>query len=261
VPDWIAVILLGIIEGVTEFLPVSSTGHLLLAERWLPEQTDLFNTVIQCGAVLAVLLVFSTRVRQLLTTWREPASRDYILKLLTAFLITAAGGLLVKKFGWKLPHEAAPVAWATLIGGVFFIVVETWLRGGAQRAEVTWLVALAVGLAQLVAGIFPGASRSGTTILIALVLGLARPAATEFSFLLGIPTLLAASAYEILSSARHHQIEIEHWSMTALGTIAAAITAFVVVRWLLHFVQTHTFVAFGWYRIILGALILIFARS
>ena len=123
VPDWIAVILLGIIEGVTEFLPVSSTGHLLLAERWLPEQTDLLNTVIQCGAVLAVLLVFSARVRHLLSTWREPASRDYLLKLTAAFLLTATGGLLVKKLGWKLPHEAAPVAWAT----------RSWARRSAER--------------------------------------------------------------------------------------------------------------------------------
>ena len=260
-PDWTAVIILGIIEGITEFLPVSSTGHLLLAEHWLPEQTDLFNTVIQCGAVLAVLLVFSARVRQLLSTWREPGSRDYLLKLAAAFLITATGGLLVKKLGWKLPHEATPVAWATLIGGVFFIVVETWLRGAAPRTEVTWLVALAVGVAQLVAGVFPGASRSGTTILIALILGLARPAATEFSFLLGIPTLLSVGAYEILSAARHHQVENEHWSMVALGTVVAAVTAFGVVKWLLRYVQTHTFVMFGGYRILLGALILILARS
>ncbi len=259
-PDWIAVILLGIIEGITEFLPVSSTGHLLLAEQWVPRQSDLFNTIIQCGAVLAVLVVFAGRVRQLLATWREPASRDYLLKLTAAFLITAAGGLLVKKLGWKLPHEAAPVAWATLVGGVFFIIVETWLRGGASRAEVTWGIALAMGLAQLIAGVFPGASRSGTTILIALILGLARPAAIEFSFLLGIPTLLAAGGYEIVSSIRHHQAEIENWGLVALGSAVAAVTAFAVVKWLLRFVQTHTFIAFGWYRIVLGLVILILLR-
>jgi undecaprenyl-diphosphatase len=261
VPNWIAVIILGIIEGVTEFLPVSSTGHLLLAEQWLPEQTDLFNTVVQCGAVLAVLVVFAARVRQLLSTWRQPASRDYLLKLAAAFCITAAGGLVVKHLGWKLPHETAPVAWATLLGGVFFVIVEIWLRGSAQYTEVTWLVALAVGGAQLVAGIFPGASRSGTTILISLILGLARPAATEFSFLLGIPTLLSAGAYEMLSAVRHHQVENEKWSLVALGTTVAAATAFVAVKWLLRYVQTHTFVVFGWYRLVLGALILIWGRS
>ncbi|MBI5772827.1 MAG: undecaprenyl-diphosphate phosphatase [Verrucomicrobia bacterium] len=258
-PDWIAVILLGIVEGVTEFLPVSSTGHLLIAERWMPRQSDLFNVVIQCGAVLAVLVVFSRRVKQLALEWRQPEARDYLLKLAAAFVITGVGGVLLKKAGLKLPKEVAPIAWATLVGGVFFVVVERWLRGRATRDDITWAVALTIGAAQLLAVVFPGASRSGTTILAALVLGLSRPAATEFSFILGIPTLLAAGGLEIVSELRHHGTGGENWALLALGTAVAAVTAFLAVKWLLRYIQSHTFTAFGWYRIGVGVLILLLA--
>src|SRR5262245_18854256 len=260
--DGIAVLLLGVIEGVTEFLPVSSTGHLLLAENlhWLPQQSELFNTVIQCGAVLAVLMVFWKRAGQLLRGWREPASRNDLLKLVAAFAITAAGGLVVETLDWALTRDSAPVAWATLIGGVLFIAVEAWLRGKPRHDEVSWATAIAVGVAQLLAGVFPGASRSGATILVALLFGVSRPAATEFSFLLGIPTLLATGAFEVLSALHHGTAGAEHWGHLAFGAAVAAVMAFIVVKWLLRYVQTHTFVAFGWYRIVLGAAILIFAR-
>jgi undecaprenyl-diphosphatase len=256
-PEWLVVILLGAIEGVTEFLPISSTGHLLLAERWLPRQTDLFNIVIQSGAVLAVLFVFTKRAKQLFHDWRQPATRDYLLKLSTAFVITAIGGVLLKATGFKLPAHAAPVAWATFIGGVLILIIEAAIGRRKLSNEITWTIAIAVAVGQLVAAAFPGASRSGTTILFALVLGLNRPLATEFSFLLGIPTLLAAGGLEIFSALRHAPIESIPWNMILLGTIASAVTAFIAVKWLLRFVQTHTFMIFGWYRIALGAVILI----
>ena len=256
-PEWIAVVCLGLIEGITEFLPVSSTGHLLLAEHWLPRQSDLFNTVVQTGAVFAVILIFTGRIKDLLWRWRDPASQDYLSKLAVAFFITGVGGLILKKGGFKLPETMAPVASATLIGGILFLAVESWLRGRASSDLVTWRIALAVGLAQLVAAIFPGASRSGTTILVALVLGLGRPAATEFSFLLGIPTLVSAGALQTIGALRHPAGEPVNWSMIALGSVIAAVTAFAVVRWLLRFVQSHTFVGFAWYRIVLGLLILV----
>jgi undecaprenyl-diphosphatase len=251
-PEWLAIVCLGIIEGITEFLPVSSTGHLLLAEHWLPRQSDLFNTVIQCGTVLAVIVVFTGRLKKLLLHWREPASRDYILKLAAAFVITGIGGIVLKKLHFKLPETTTPVASATLIGGVFFVVVEQWLRNKPLRDEITWRVALAVGLAQLLAAIFPGTSRSGVTILCALILGTGRPAATEFSFLLGIPTLLAAGGLQIASAFHHHETASINWSMLLLASVVAAVVAFAAVQWLLRFVQTHTFVGFGWYRILLG---------
>ena len=259
-PDWLAIICLGIIEGVTEFLPVSSTGHLLLAEHWLPRQSDLFNTVIQCGTVMAVLVVFTGRLKQLLLRQSEPEARAYLLKLAAAFILTAIGGLTLKKLGFKLPEEVTPVASATLMGGVFFIGVEQWLRGKPLRDDVTWRVALAVGLSQLLAAVFPGTSRSGVTILAALVLGTGRPAATEFSFLLGIPTLLSAGGLQVYSAFRHHELASVNWGHLALGSVVAAVVAFGVVKWLLRFVQSHTFVGFGWYRIILGILMLTLVR-
>jgi undecaprenyl-diphosphatase len=254
-------IVLGVIEGVTEFLPVSSTGHLLLAQAWLPAQSALFNTVIQSGAVLAVGLVFTRRLRELALEWRAPATRDYAFKLAAAFVLTALCGLGLKWLGWKLPERAAPVAWATLVGGVLFLVVERRLAGRTPRTEIPWPVAVAVGLAQVAAGALPGTSRSGATILAALLLGVERRAATEFSFLLGVPTLLAAGAYECWAVQRDGGLGAVNWPLLLLATAVSAGTAFVVVRWLLHFVQTHTFVVFGWYRVALGAAILLLARE
>ncbi len=262
-PEWVVAILLGVIEGVTEFLPVSSTGHLLIAQRWLGHKSDLFNVVIQSGAVLAVLVVFSNRLRQLAETWRTPSTRGYVGKLVFAFIITGFGGLILEKAGLKLPDKVAPVAWATLIGGVLFLLIEKRKNASgssdATASEVTWLIAIAIALAQLVAAAFPGASRSGATILVALLLGLSRPLAVEFSFLLGVPTLLAAGAWKTYKALRHDAPPAtEEWVLILLGTVMSALTAFVVVKWLLRFVQTHTFVAFGWYRIALGVLLLLF---
>jgi undecaprenyl-diphosphatase len=260
-PDWLVAICLGVVEGVTEFLPVSSTGHLLLAQHWLPRQSDLFNTVIQCGAVLAVIIIFTERLKQICFQWRERSTQDYVFKLALAFGITGVGGLLLKKYDFKLPDEAVvPVASATLIGGVFFLVIEQWLKNKPLAPAITWRVAIAVGLAQLLAAVFPGTSRSGVTILAALVLGVSRPAAAEFSFLLGIPTLLSAGALQAMDAIKDPAAEPIHWSMLIVGSLTAAATAFVTVKWLLRFVQTHSFVGFGWYRIALGILLLLFVN-
>ncbi len=280
-PDWIAVVLLGIIEGVTEFVPVSSTGHLLLTEKllhaigglaaghWLvkpsPEK-DLFNVVIQCGAVLAVLPLFPDRLRQFLFGWREPATRDHLLKIFTAFAVTGAGGLALEMKRFRLPEELLPVAVALFAGGILFLVVERWLRQRALHDQVTWLIVFAVGAGQLIAAVFPGTSRSGATILLALALGLNRPAATEFSFLVGIPTMLAAGGLKIFKALHHAAAEapVEHWTLVALAAAVAAAVSFIAVKWLLRYIQTHTFTAFGWYRIglaILIALLLLVPRQ
>ena len=257
-PDWLAVVILGVIEGITEFLPISSTGHLLLVENasLLPRQSDLFNITIQSGAALAVLAAFGGRIRGLLSHIFEAEEGGYLLKLLVAFVITGAGGVAIKRLGFTLPKEIAPIAWATLLGGIVIIVIEWSLRGRPVRRDVTWGVAVAVGLAQLLAAGFPGTSRAAATIMIAMVLGLARPAATEFSFLVGVPTLLAAGALETLQALRHPTGPPTRWSLLALGTVVSAVAAFVVVRWLLRWVQTHSFVPFGWYRIALGLVML-----
>lgn len=253
-PAWLAVVILGVIEGLTEFLPISSTGHLLLVENshWLPQQSDLFNITIQSGAALAVLFAFSTRVRQLLAGLGDPDTRSYVSKLVLAFVITGVGGLLLKKLGFTLPKETAPIAWATLLGGIAILAIEWMVRGRTLRPDISWLTAVVVGLAQLLAAVFPGTSRAGATILLALALGVARPAATEFSFLVGVPTLLAAGAYETQHALRHPGPVATDWGMLVLGTVVSAIAAFLVVRWLIRWIQTHNFSPFGWYRIALG---------
>ena len=270
--DWLTSIILGIIEGITEFLPISSTGHLLVPQQlgWLEKQSDVFNIAIQGGAVIAVLFNFTDRVKQLVFMWRDPESFDYMAKLLLAFFITGCGGVLIDMLGFKLPEEVLPVALALLIGGVLFVVVEKRLGGRPRLAKVTWAIAIAVGFGQLIAAVFPGASRSGSTILIALLMGLKRAPAIEFTFLLGVPTLLAAGAYKVFTAIKdikvttleewlgfRYVVPIENWWQLVLAMLVSAVTAFVSVKWLLRYIQTHTFVAFGWYRIAVGLILLI----
>jgi undecaprenyl-diphosphatase len=260
-PDWVAVVILGIIEGITEFLPISSTGHLLLAGHWFDIKSefirsDLFTVAIQPGAVAAVLVIFRERLTNLARKWREPEQRDYILKLLAAFFLTGVGGLAIKKAGFELPEEVGPIAWALIIGGVLFLIVEMWLKNRLLSNRVTWAIALAIGVSQLLAAVFPGLSRSGATILVALMMGLARPQAAEFSFLLGIPTLLAAALLEGYGAVKEPPPYPVDWWLVLLGAAVSAVTAFIAVKWLLRFIQTHTFSGFGIYRIVLGALVL-----
>ena len=266
-PDWLQVILLGVVEGITEFLPVSSTGHLLLAEPWLGARPDHFTICIQSGAVLAVLAVFRERVCLLWKKRREAKTQDYLKKLGFSFVLTGFGGLALKAAGWELPNESAPIGWALLIGGLLFIAYELRhpkkTNQEKQDAEnnkplsLTWILAIAFGLAQLVAMVFPGASRSGATILIGLLLGMARRDAVEFSFLLGVPTLLAAGGYELASALKENaNAVISEWDTLLIGTAASAVTAFIVVNWLLGYLQRNTFMAFGWYLFGVGLLVL-----
>lgn len=262
VPDWLVVALLGIVEGITEFLPVSSTAHLLLTEQFVKgaeryQGDDLFNIVIQSGAVIAVIPLFRQRFAQL-RHWRERPSQDLLGKIFVAFCITGIGGLILDKLHFKLPEKALPIALAMFIGGVLFLLIEWWARGKTRADEVTWVVALTVGLGQLLAAVFPGTSRSGATILLSLLLGLSRPAATEFSFLVGIPTMLAAGGWKVFKALRHAEAAPD-WAAVTLGFVVAAIVSFIAVKWLLRFIQTHTFVGFGWYRIIVGGAILLLA--
>lgn len=262
-PDWLSVILLGVIEGVTEFLPISSTGHLLIPQTLglLPVKSDLFNVVIQSGAVLAVLAVFSQRVKDMALTLGKPETRDYLGKLAVAFLLTAAGGLLIHKLDIQMPETVVPVAWATLVGGLVILFLERVYAGKEGLMEVTWKVAVAVAAAQLLAAALPGTSRSGASIMMAMAFGIARPAATEFSFLLGIPTLMAAGVFKIVDELQKNGAAGEDWGMLVLGTVVSALSAFVVVRWLIRFVQSHTFNGFAIYRVVLGAGLLIYAYS
>src|SRR5258708_6772119 len=225
-PDWLIVAILGIVEGITEFIPVSSTGHLLLSEQLLGvKESDLFNIVIQCGAVIAVLPLFPNRLHKFIFEWRDKQTQSYLLKIFVAFFITGAIGFVLDKKGFKLPESPAPIAWALLIGGILFLVVEFFLRGKKLSNEITWPIVFAVAIGQLIAAVFPGSSRSGSTILLALFLGLSRPAATEFFFLVGIPTMLASGPLKIFK-AIHHPFPLapqEKWGILLLSTLLAAL--------------------------------------
>ncbi len=257
--DLLHTLLLGIIEGITEFLPVSSTGHLLIAEKLgLGQRSDLFNIGIQAGAILAITLVYWKRIWQLLTQWRDPANRDYLFKLTVAFLITCVLGLIVTHYGFKLPETVTPIAWALVIGGFWMIGAEQLAARQADRTEVTWRVAILVGIAQMVAGVFPGTSRSGATIFTAMLAGTSnRAAATEFSFLVGIPTMYAATGYELLKALKGGGGAQEDWSALMVGFVVSLIVAFIAVKWLLGYIRSHRFTAFAIYRIVLGVALLL----
>jgi len=265
--ELLSVILLGLIEGITEFLPISSTGHLLIAEHWLGARSDLFNVVIQAGAIFAVTLIYWRRLWQLATGLGRVENRDYALKLFVAFAITAILGFIVTKLGFKLPEKITPVAWALLIGGVWMIVAEYFAARRRDNAQVSWTVAILVGLAQIVAAIFPGTSRSAATIFVAMLAGSSnRPAATEFAFLVGIPTMFAASGYELLKVLKGGPLQAgtlpqgmlhEDWGALGIAFVVSTLTAFVAVKWLLGFIRTHRYTAFAIYRIIAGAALLL----
>ena len=256
--ELLKVILLGVIEGITEFLPISSTGHLLIAERFgLGARSDLFNIGIQAGAILAVTLIYWKRIWQLLTRWRDPVHRDYLLKLVTAFAITAVLGFIAVKLGFKLPETVTPVAWALVIGGFWMIGAELLAARQPDRTDVTWRVAILVGIAQMIAGIFPGTSRSAATIFAAMLFGTSnRAAATEFAFLVGIPTMYAATGYELLKVLHGGGAAHEDWTALVVGFAVSAIVAFIAVKWLLGYIRTHTFTPFAIYRIAFGVALL-----
>ena len=241
------------IEGITELLPISSTGHLLIAEHWPGERSETFNIVIQAGAILAVTVIYWQRILALVVGWRRPENLAYAGKSAVAFLVTVILGLLAKRLGFALPDTPRPIAWALLIGGLWMIAAEQIAARRPDCATVTWTVAVVVGVAQIVAAVFPGTSRSAATIFAAMLVGTNnRVAATEFAFLVGIPTMYAASAYE-LYGALHHGGAREDWTALGVAFVVSAITAFIAVKWLLGYIQSHRFTLFAIYRIVLGA--------
>ena len=243
-------LILGIVEGLTEFLPISSTGHLILAGDLLGyqgERASVFYVAIQTGAMLAVVWEYRTRFFRVdLQLWRN---------LLVAFLPAAVLGLLFGGFIKAQLFGPVPVAIAFIAGGIIILLVD---RGGrVARIEttraMTLLDALKVGLAQCFA-LIPGTSRSGATIIGGMLFGLSRPAATEFSFFLAVPTLVAAGAYDMW---KHRSLfSADDLDMFAVGLAASFASAFVVIRWLVRYVATHDFRPFAWYRIVFGLVVL-----
>ena len=252
------VVLLGIIEGITEFLPVSSTGHLLIAEHWLGRRSDLFNVATQAGAILAVVIIYWPRLWDLAMHFAKTENRSYVCKLAAAFAITVVGGFIAKKMGLELPDTIGPVAWALIIGGFAIFAIESYVKRRPPSDALTWKVAFWVGMGQILAAVFPGVSRSAATIFAAMLAGVtSRPAAAEFSFLVGVPTMFAATAYEVFDVYQSDRLANENWTELAVGFVVSAVVAFIAVKWLLRYVQTHSFNPFGWYRIAFGLLLVV----
>jgi undecaprenyl-diphosphatase len=253
-------LILGIIEGLTEFLPVSSTGHLILAGDLLhfnDERGKLFEIVIQSGAILAVCWEYRRRIASVLTGLvSDPSARRLARNLAIAFMPLALLGLLFKKIIEAHLFKPLPVAMAFIIGALVILWAEK--RKHTVRInsvdELSALDALKLGLAQACA-LIPGTSRSGATIIGGLLFGLSRKAATEFSFFLAIPTLLAASAY--LLYKERALLSADDLGMWSIGFIAAFVAAFLCVRWLLRYIATHDFTIFAWYRIAFGLVVII----
>jgi len=256
-------LILGIVEGVTEFLPVSSTGHLILAGDLLNFNDDrgkLFEIVIQFGAILAV--VWEYRQRLLVVArgaFSDKAAQKFILNLFIAFLPLAILGLLFGKAIKANLFNPIAVASSFIVGG--FVILWAEKREHKIRIqdveEMTSLDAVKMGLAQAFA-LIPGTSRSGSTIIGGLLFGLSRKAATEFSFFLAIPTLTAATAYQLYKERA--LLSFDDIGMWVVGFVSAFVSAFLCVRWLLRFISSHDFIPFAWYRIAFGIVVLMTAH-
>jgi undecaprenyl-diphosphatase len=249
-------IVLGIVEGLTEFLPVSSTGHLILAGHFLEFGTPELEIFIQVGAMLALTWVYRARLLGIArAATHEPRARGLVLKVLAAFLPAAAVGLLAHD--WIEEHLFRPsfVAAMLAVGGVAILVIDRNERpaGLAELEGMTWVQAWAIGVGQTLS-LLPGVSRSAATIVAGLLAGLDRRAATEFSFLLALPTLYAASLYSIWSA--RDRIDGHMMLAMAVGLIAAYLSAVAVIHGFLRYVQSNTLRPFGWYRIAVGAAVL-----
>ena len=212
--------------------------------------------LIQVGPILASALVFRARIWKWIRHWKEAAVQSEILKVFAAFFITGVGGLALQKAGIELPDSVLPIAIATLVGVPVILWIESRASGRNLTSEMTWAAALTVAGAQLLAAVFPGTSRSGACIMAAIALGVARPAAVEFSFLVGIPTMLAAGGYKLLKAVAVHDTAIFAAPSTWIAFATATVSAFLAVGWLLRYVQARDFKPFAWYRLILGIALL-----
>lgn len=269
--DWILIckaLVLGVVEGLTEFLPVSSTGHLIVAGSLLdfnPPQAKTFDVVIQLGAIFAVCWEYRRKIGSVVSGLpSQPVARRFTLNVIIATIPAVVLGLLFEKTIKAALFSPVPVALALVIGGLVILWAEARQRdrGVAPRVHsvdaLTPLDALKVGVAQCFA-LVPGMSRSGSTIIGGMLFGLDRRVATEFSFFLAIPIIFGATLYEMLKS--WHTLTTDALGLFAVGLIAAFISAFACVRWLLRYIAAHDFTAFAWYRIGFGLLILLIGYS
>jgi undecaprenyl-diphosphatase len=258
-------LILGVVEGLTEFLPISSTGHLIIASQLLgfhDEKGKVFEIAIQTGAMLAIVWEYRERfARALAGIGRDPVATRFVVNLVVAFMPAAVLGLAFGKYIKAHLFNAIAVALAFIAGGVIILWVERSKprRVAVERVDdMTWTDALKVGIAQAFA-LIPGTSRSGATIIGGMLFGLSRKAATEFSFFLAVPTLVAAGLYDLL---KHRDLlSAADLPVFGVGLVAAFVSAFVCVRWLIRYIATHDFTIFAWYRIVFGAIVLLTAYA
>ena len=270
-------IVYGIVEGITEWLPVSSTGHLILVEQLIPFKGvsenffDMFDVVIQLGAILAVVILFWNKIWPFALTKKERKGQTGIasyfkkdiwalwFKILVSTIPAAVIGLLFDDLFNALFYNPVCVAMALIVFGIAFIIIERWHKGRTfeinSLSEITYKTALLIGIFQVIAAIFPGTSRSGATIVGALLIGVSRTVAAEYTFFLAIPVMFGASLLKVVKFG---------FSFTALeigvlitGTFVSFAVSLLAVRFLMEYVKKHDFQLFGWYRIILGAIVLV----
>jgi undecaprenyl-diphosphatase len=252
--------IMGVVEGLTEFLPISSTGHLILAASLLAftgEKVKVFEIAIQTGAMFAVIWEYRARLAATVAgLGRDPVARRFALNVAVAFAPAVVLGLAFGKLIKQHLFHPVPVAVAFILGGLVILWVERRQARPPvveQIDELTPGMALRIGLVQCLA-LVPGTSRSGATIIGAMLLGLSRRCATEFSFFLGIPTLMGAGAYSVWKERA--ALSIADAPVFAVGLVFAFLSALVCIRWLIRWVSTHDFVPFAWYRIAFGLVVL-----
>ena len=280
---YIQSIILGIVEGLTEFLPVSSTAHLRITEALMKIPLDdaywkMYTIVIQLGAILALALLFAGRIAGFIRTFPkgEKGDRNWLTHpisfTLIAFACTSVPALLLHKWSEKNLGSLNVIALALLIGGIVMWIVDAW---AARRDAVTTHVeemslpqAIWIGLCQTLSAVFPGTSRSMSTIAAGQIAGLDRPSALEFSFLLSIPTMIAATVWDLLKelhpshgAVAHVVMTTDNWIVLIIGFVVSFIVAMGVVEWFLHWVRKHGFTMFAIYRIILGAALLLWGTK
>lgn len=271
-------IILGIVEGITEWLPISSTGHLILVEQLIPFQEtgegffDMFDVVIQLGAILAVVVLFWNKIWPFALTEKERQGRTgagawlkkdiWVMwfKILVSTVPAAVIGVLFDDLFTELFYNPVCVALALIVFGVAFIAIENWNRARESKvtslSEITYTMALLIGIFQVLAAVFPGTSRSGATIVGALLIGVSRTVAAEYTFFLAIPVMFGASLLKVMKFGL--DFTSTELSLLLVGTVVSFAVSLFALRFLMNYVKKHDFKVFGWYRIALGLVVLLY---